>query len=73
MMNKEIENIKRLAGIITEEFQHTKYPELYSISEEVAQMVATEINQRVQSVESEMPYKAQYVLEELIRILEAAV
>lgn len=50
-----------------------KYPELDAIASEVAQLVGGEINSRVQMVESEMPYRAQYVLEELIKMLEQAV
>jgi len=69
----EMTDLKRRAGIIAEESQQSRYPELYSISEEVAQQVLKEINQRVQSVESKMPYKAQWTLEELIEILKAAV
>lgn len=72
-MSNELDDIKRRAGIISEESQQSQYPELYSISEAVAQQVLKEINQRVQSVESKMPYKAQWTLEELIRILQAAV
>ncbi len=69
----EMTDLKRRAGIITEEYQPTRYPELESISKDISQIVVKEINQRVQSVESEMRYKPQHVLEELIKILQALV
>ncbi len=71
-MSHDIEDIKRRAGI-SEESQHSKYPELYSISEELANQILEEISQRVPPIESKMPYKAQWTLEELIKILQAAV
>jgi hypothetical protein len=72
-MSNELDDIKRRAGIISEESHQSRYPELYSISEKIAQQVLEEISQRVPPVESKMPYKAQWVLEETIKILEAAV
>ena len=56
----------------SEEFVR-KYPELDDIAKKVAHLVTNEIKTRVQNVESEMTYKAQYVLEELIKILEQRV
>lgn len=53
--------------------ENSQFPELDKVSLELAHMVAKEINKRVKSVESKMPYKAQYVLEELIRHLEEMV
>lgn len=52
---------------------NSKYPELDKIALKLARQVGTMINKEVKNVESEMPYKAQYVLEELIRHLEEAV
>jgi len=72
-MSNELDDIKRRAGIISEESHQSKYPELYSISEEIAQQVLEEIGRRVPPIESKMPYKAQWVLEETIKILEASV
>ena len=50
-----------------------QYPELDEIARDVAQEIGRMINGSVVKIESEMPYKAQYVLEEIIRHLEAAV
>lgn len=72
-MSNELDDIKRRAGILIEESQPSKYPELLSISEELADQVLREINQRVPPVESKMPYKTQWVLEELINILQKSV
>ena len=50
-----------------------QYPELDEIARDIAQEIGRMINGSVVKIESEMPYKAQYVLEEIIRHLEAAV
>lgn len=50
-----------------------KYPELDELAMRLAVQVCRKINVSVQSVESKMPYKAQYVLEELIEILKRSV
>jgi hypothetical protein len=50
-----------------------KYPELDSIALDIANTACRKINATVQTVESEMTYKAQYVLEEVIKILESRV
>jgi hypothetical protein len=50
-----------------------KYPELDKIAKKIGKDVGNSINSEVKNVESEMPYKAQYVLEELIKILQKAV
>ena len=50
-----------------------KYPELDKISKDISRLVGDEINKRTDKVKSEMPYKAQYVLEKLIEILEKSV
>lgn len=51
----------------------TRYPELKTIAESIADATIKAINAAVQRVESEMPYKAQWVLEETIKILESRV
>lgn len=50
-----------------------KYPELDKIVDALAKSVTDDINKQAEAVKSEMPYKAQYILEELIKKLEAAV
>jgi hypothetical protein len=50
-----------------------KYPELDEIAKEIACDTLTKCNAKTRDVKSEMPYKAQYVLEELIKHLENAV
>lgn len=50
-----------------------QFPELDKLALELAHHVAKEINKRVKGVESKMPYKAQYVLEELIEHLQEMV
>ena len=49
------------------------YPELDDIAKGLAYEVSTEINKRASAVTSKMPYKAQYVLEELIKLLQQKV
>jgi hypothetical protein len=50
-----------------------QYPELDKLASDLAHVVSKEINKRVRSVESKMPYKAQYVLENLIEHLKEMV
>lgn len=50
-----------------------KYPELDKIAKIYADEIYTEIGKRTSKIDSKMPYKAQYVLEELIKHLEKAV
>jgi len=50
-----------------------EYPELDSIAKKIADDTARNINKATREVESEMPYKTQYVLEEIIKILEGMV
>lgn len=47
-----------------------KYPELDEIAKEIAIDVITKCNSKTRDIKSEMPYKAQFVLEEVIKILE---
>ena len=46
-----------------------KYPELTKLADKIAMDVAKRINQEAAKVKSEMPYRQQYVLEEVIRLL----
>lgn len=50
-----------------------KYPELDKIAKDLAYDIGQDINKRIKNVKSDMPYKAQYVLEELIKHLQDAV
>jgi len=50
-----------------------EYPELRKIVDEMTKSVAKDINKKVKNVDSEMPYKAQWVLEELIKNLQELV
>jgi len=50
-----------------------EYPELFSIVAELRNKIAVDINTKVLKVQSSMPYKAQYVLEELIKELKKMV
>lgn len=50
-----------------------KYPELDKLVEIIADEVSENINAKIEAVESKMPYKAQYVLEEVIKNLQARV
>lgn len=50
-----------------------KYPELYSVAREVVRETCDRVNRDVIGVTSKMPYKAQFVLEEVIRLLKASV
>lgn len=51
----------------------SKYPELMAIAEKIADSTSIDINEQVQAVQSDMPYKAQWVLEETIKILRERV
>lgn len=55
------------------EKQEARYPELRKLARDIAQETCQTINARTKDVVSEMPYKAQFVLEEVIKILEASV
>jgi len=50
-----------------------QYPELDELARNIAQEIGRMINGSAFQIKSEMPYKSQYVLEEVIRHLEAAV
>ena len=47
-----------------------KYPELRKIADKIADETAEKINKEVKDVKSKMPYKAQWVLEEVVKDLE---
>lgn len=48
-----------------------KYPELDKLVDTLEKYIVDDINDKAEKVKSEMPYKSQYVLEELIKRLEA--
>jgi len=50
-----------------------QYPELYDAAVEISKETARQINAAAQRIESKMPYKAQAILEEVIKILESKV
>lgn len=50
-----------------------KYPELDKLAKNMAYDFLKDINSKTRNIKSEMPYKAQYVLEEIIKILKEAV
>lgn len=50
-----------------------KYPELRKIVDMVSRITTRAINDEIKKVNSDMPYKAQWVLEELIKDLEKRV
>lgn len=58
---------------LEEDFEIQNYPELDKVVNEVARITITAINEKIRPIKSEMPYKAQYVLEELIKILQSKV
>lgn len=49
------------------------YPELYKIAQDIAREAGDQINQRAQGVKSDCKYKAQFILEKVVKILEEAV
>jgi transcriptional regulator with XRE-family HTH domain len=56
----------------TDEFESKRkqFPELDCVANKLANETAYKINFRIINIESKMPYKAQYVLEEVIKILK---
>lgn len=50
-----------------------QYPELNEIAIRLANELCVKINAEARTVESAMPYKAQHILEEIIKSLEARV
>lgn len=55
------------------ESQSKQYPELMQIVEILADEVSIKINQAALEVQTEMPYKEQWILEELIKVLQERV
>lgn len=55
------------------ESQSEQYPELMQIVEILADEVSIKINQAALEVQTEMPYKEQWILEELIKVLQERV
>ena len=56
-----------------EPFKIKEYPELVAVAQKIAKETCIKINSRAVKVKSEMPYRQQFVLEELIKILESKV
>lgn len=50
-----------------------KYPEFKELVSEISQLALKEIREHAGLIESEMPYKQQFVLEEIIKELEKSV
>jgi hypothetical protein len=53
--------------------EEEKYPELRKIAWQIARDTATRISKEANEVESEMPYKAQWILEEVVDVLKEAI
>ena len=72
MKLKELETLieNTMQKLLTED---KKYPELDEIINDLGSEVAAMINKRVAKIKSKMPYKGQYVLEELIKNLQERV
>lgn len=49
------------------------FPELTKIAQQMCAEICPSINAKAEKTESNMPYKAQYILEELIELLKASV
>ncbi len=50
-----------------------RYPEFKPLVDKIVRAVVTQINAEADKVESDMPYKAQFALEEIIRELQERV
>ena len=50
-----------------------EYPELDKVADEVSDMACVMINRLTRDIKSEMPYKGQYILERVIKILQERV
>jgi len=57
---------------LLEKFQEPKdrYPELYAIAEDMADEIMATIDERTKDVKTDLSYNSQFVLEELIKLLE---
>jgi hypothetical protein len=65
-----MKEIKKFEDFNINESKVSRFPELDKIADGLVKDVSKLINEKVKDIKSEMPYKAQYVLEELIRKLE---
>ena len=68
-MNKS----KKIIDLLEKDSVIKEYPELDDIADKIAMETARRINKEVENVKSEMPYKAKYVLEQLIKFLQEKV
>jgi hypothetical protein len=50
-----------------------RYPEFKPLVDKIVREVLTQINAEARKIQSEMPYKAQFTLEEIIKELETRV
>ncbi len=63
--------LKKIAGQMQDRI--AAYPELDTEAARIADEVAGMINEVAPTIKSEMPYKAQYILEEVIKDLQERV
>ena len=66
LRTRELEDGKILTGL-------ERYPEFKKLVSQIAEQVAVTINKEAKKIESDMPYKCQFVLEEVIQNLEKRV
>lgn len=71
MPNKNIRAREMEAGKILTGLE--RYPEFKKLVSKIAEQVAVTINKEAKKIQSEMPYKCQFVLEEVIQNLEKRV
>lgn len=65
---------RRLSGLAkTPQTSMQKYPEFQSLVDEIANDVCKTINVKAKKIKSQMPYKAQFTLEEVIKVLQSRV
>jgi len=80
-LNEILQIVNEISKEAGDKFSHDKifrinketreqYPELDKIAKEIADSTIREINRRANNVTSEMPYKAQHILEEVIKYLQ---
>lgn len=69
-----MENIKKYSEYnVSESKKISRFPELDKIAKKLSTDFLKVIYKETKDVESEMPYKSQYVLEEVIKYLEERV
>ena len=73
--NESVSPASFIDKILTEKKESVikQYPELMEIAKKIAKDASIQMNELTKNVKSEMPYKAKYVLEKVIEILEAKV